>query len=131
MALWSFCKRFVFYWFPPLLWMVFIFTLSSQKSISATHVYVYDFLIFKTLHMIEYAVLYLLLYRAFHNISIPKNHQYAFSALIAVVFSLTDEFHQLFVSTRTGQIRDVFIDIVGMLIMYYIIRKVRFIHQLL
>jgi VanZ family protein len=54
---------------------------------------------------------------------------YAF--FIAIGYSLTDELHQLFIPTRQGRLRDILIDIVGMIIMYGIIRKVRLIQKLL
>ncbi|UYJ41604.1 MAG: VanZ family protein [Lachnospiraceae bacterium] len=36
-----------------------------------------------------------------------------FSWMIAVLYACTDEYHQLFVPGRSGQLRDVMIDAVG------------------
>ena len=121
-----------FYWFPPLAWMGVIFFMSSQKSITITKNVITDFVTFKTLHMIEYAFLFFLLYRAFQSVKYIQKSICGLCALaLAIFYSATDEFHQLFVRTRQGRLRDVLIDIVGMLVMYVIIRKVRVIQKLL
>ncbi|MEK9178908.1 MAG: hypothetical protein AAB893_00365, partial [Patescibacteria group bacterium] len=45
---------------PLLLWMLIIFYFSSQPRIPITTNYAVSFAIFKTLHLIEYALLYFL-----------------------------------------------------------------------
>jgi len=122
----------LFYWLPPLIWMGVIFYMSSQRSITMTKNVTTDFVTFKTLHMIEYAFLFFLFYRAFQSIKLMKKNicgLYAF--FMAMFYSLTDEFHQLYIPTRNGRLRDVLFDIAGMLVMYGIIRKVRVIQKLL
>jgi VanZ family protein len=121
-----------FYWLPPITWMGIIFYMSSQKSITITTNIVTDFITFKTLHMIEYAFLFFLFYRAFQSLKYIKNNNggiYAFC--IAIFYSLTDEFHQLYIPTRQGRLRDILFDVVGMLVMYTVIKRVRLIQKLL
>ena len=122
----------LYYWLPPLVWMGIIFYMSSQKSIVITTNKTTDFVTFKTLHIIEYAFLFFLLYRAFQSI---KHLQGPFCGIFAffitIFYSISDELHQLSIPTRQGRLRDVFIDIVGMIIMYVIINKVRLIKKLL
>jgi len=113
----------LFYWVPPFLWMLFIFSLSSNQSVSVTHTYLYDFLIFKTLHMIEYAILFFLVFRAFHSLRYSTELSSLLSVLWSVIFATTDEAHQLFVATRQGRIRDIFIDLAGIIIMYIVVKK--------
>ncbi len=122
-------KQFVYFlkfWLPALLWMSFIFSLSSHPKVSISHVYAYDFIIFKTLHMIEYAILYFLLFRAFYSI---KNKGFSFTLklivpiFISFIYSISDEFHQLFVPTRSGQWRDTGIDLLGIVLMYTLVKK--------
>lgn len=121
-----------YYWIPPFVWMGIIFFMSSQKSISITSNVVADFITFKTLHIIEYAFLFFLFYRAFHSLKyIQKNSAEIYAFSIAIFYSLTDELHQLFILTRQGRYRDILFDIVGMLIMYGIIKKVRLFQKLL
>lgn len=113
----------LFYWLPPLLWMGFIFFLSSQHKVSFTRSYTPDFIIFKTLHMIEYAALFFLLFRAFHSIRKELYFSYMTAMAIAILYAASDEIHQLFVASRTGTIRDIFIDAGGIIIMYIVVRR--------
>jgi VanZ family protein len=117
--------RFLYYWLPPLVIMIIIFVLSSRQKIAVTHEYLSDFIIFKTLHMIEYAILYFFLFRAFYkedfrNMSIKKKFFYPF--IIAVIYAASDEIHQTFIDTRQGRLRDVIIDTTGITIMYIYIK---------
>lgn len=124
--------NFIYYWLPPALWMGMIFYMSSQKSITVTSNVVVDFVTFKTLHIIEYAFLFLLLYRAFHSILYLQKLFVGISTLsIAMLYSITDELHQLSIPTRSGRLRDILFDLAGMLIMYGVIRKVRLAQKLL
>jgi len=108
------------------MWMGFIFSLSSQSKISVTQTFVYDFMIFKTLHMIEYAFLYLLFFRAFNSIK-NKNFPYVLKLvlpiIISFVYSISDEFHQLYVPTRSGQWKDTGIDLLGIILMYTFVKR--------
>jgi VanZ family protein len=117
---------FLNYWLPVLIWMGFIFSLSSQSKVSVTQTFVYDFMIFKTLHMIEYAILYFLLFRGFYSIK-NKNFslvlKFILPMIIGFLYSLSDELHQLYVPTRSGQWRDTGIDLLGIVLMYTFIKK--------
>jgi len=122
------------YWFPVLLWMSFIFwmstgTFSAQNtsliiepllrflvpSISPETMRMVHGAIRKLGHGIEYFILGILLFRAFRNGSTETRvWRWAFSSLlVAVLYAASDEFHQSFVSTRTASLFDVGIDTVG------------------
>lgn len=119
-------KRLFYYWLPVLIWMIFIFSLSSQSKIAIGRTYWQDVIIKKTLHMVEYAVLYFLLFRAFFTSklkSLTKKDRYVFPFLISVLYAVLDEIHQTYVPTREGVIRDVAIDTVGMALMYLYLRN--------
>lgn len=76
----------------------------------------------KGLHISEYSILALLLYNALRLSKAKK--VYLLSFLISLLYSLSDEFHQLFTS-RTSSIIDVLIDsigIIGALLLIYIIK---------
>lgn len=119
-------SRFFFYYLPPFLWMLFIFALSSRTSIGVTHELVYDFIIFKTLHMIQYGILFFLLYRALHQgSSMNKQHALKLAFILAVIYGASDELHQQFVPTREGRLRDVLIDTVGISVVYWNLRNVK------
>lgn len=115
--------RFIKYWLPPLLWMAIIFILSSRQRVAVSESYTISFLIFKSLHIIEYAFLYFLLFRALYpykGITLKKKYIYAF--IIAALYAASDELHQTFVPTREGKVRDVIIDWIGITLMYSYIK---------
>ncbi len=112
-------SKFLRYWGPPLLWMVVIFFLSSRESTQVSDIYTWNFIFFKSLHIIEYAILYFLLFRAVLQEN-PKNQKKArlIALLITFLYAVSDEVHQTFVPTREGRLRDVGIDTIGMSLMY-------------
>lgn len=70
-----------------------------------------QFLIRKAAHMSEYALLAILLFM-FAKESRFQN-SFVFALLFSMFYACTDEFHQLFVSGRSGQWQDVLIDTSG------------------
>ncbi len=122
----------VYYWLPPIVWMACIFYMSSQEKVAISNQVIVEFVTFKTLHMVEYALLFFLFYRAFNSIKTIKQPIVLFLTLgTSLIYSASDEFHQLFTPTRQGKVRDILFDFVGMLIMYTIIRNVRYLKKLL
>jgi len=98
----------------PLVWMGIIFWFSSLQKASTSGNYILSFIFFKTLHIIEYGVLFLLWRFALYN---TKNGIWL-AAVISVLYGISDELHQSFVPTREGRIRDVFIDTLGIIIFW-------------
>lgn len=112
------------YWLPPLAWMAIIFYLSSQPRFTATGEPLEDFLIFKILHMCEYGLLAGLLFNALYNTF--THHVMSairLAGIISITYAASDELHQMYVPTRSGTVRDVLIDTVGILIVLYVIFK--------
>src|SRR3990170_4609120 len=56
--------RFVRYWLPMIGWMAVIFFLSGRSSVQVADEPLLNFIFFKTLHVIEYSILYILTLRA-------------------------------------------------------------------
>jgi VanZ family protein len=130
-------RPFLKYWLPVLIWMTVIFTASSDSHsyehssrliapflhwlfprISANAVDWVVFIARKCAHVAEYAVLALLLWRALRRPQKdrprPWNWREAGMALLIVaIYAATDEFHQIFVPTRTPAVHDVVIDTLG------------------
>jgi len=107
-------KKILTHWLPPILWMSFIFSLSSRQRIGLSEEYIINFTIFKSLHVIEYAVLYFLFLRAFlTSLSKNKHRAFIYAAVASLMFAMSDEFHQLYVPTREGSFRDIGIDSIG------------------
>jgi VanZ family protein len=107
------CTKFI----PVFLWMTLIFYMSSIPDLPSNKVFILDFILKKTAHIIEYTILFLLWFRALGN----KNPLHAL--MFSIGYAFTDEIHQLFVPGRTGRLRDVGIDSIGMIISALLIVK--------
>lgn len=90
---------------PLLVWMYFIFYLSSGQTTAITGTSTERFVILKSFHLIEYAILFICFKFAGYS-----NKQ---SIIFSYIYALTDEFHQSFVPGRSALIRDTFIDLLG------------------
>lgn len=111
------------YWVPVLLIMGVIFFLSSRPHFGITGTFFFDFAIFKILHMMGYAVFYFFIFRALYQTSPhPSRKLLAYAAVFAVLYAISDEIHQQFVPTREGRLRDVFIDLTGIVIVWAFIK---------
>jgi len=91
----------------PVLWL---FPHASEATLALIH-----FLVRKAGHLTEYAILALLAARAFRTSShqLLRTRWFWISLLLVVAYSLSDEFHQSFVPSRTASIYDCMIDSVG------------------
>lgn len=122
-------------WLPSVLWMGFIFFLSHQEAGSSSQLSsgitktlynvinsvlpwldlelaFFHFLVRKGAHFNAYLILGLLLAKAMK----PDDRKAYFSVLLLCIFyAMSDEFHQTFVSGRSGEVRDVLIDSTGSL----------------
>ena len=87
-----------------------------------------NFLVRKLAHLTEYAVFAQLVYVSLLGVAqLEWKPRAAFwSAVVAGTYSLTDEFHQLFVPNRTASLVDCAIDttgaVLGLLLVYLLIR---------
>lgn len=137
-------------------WMIVMFLFSSQPAVESTEVSVsvsyrivkvadgvfrlgmdegelqkfaegLDHPVRKAAHMTEYAILGLLSFAFYGGFGVCGKKWYLAALLTALVYAATDEFHQLFVPGRSGQLKDVCIDTAGAalgLIILYFIRKI-------
>ena len=73
------------------------------------------FFVRKLAHASEYAVLALLLYRAFVHTALKSRTilSAGLVLLLCAAYAASDEFHQSFVPSRNASLRDVMIDICG------------------
>lgn len=129
------------YWGLLILWLLTIFYFSNQPGHASTHVsnhvtgFMFHrlsglliFIVRKTAHISEFLILTLLSYNVFRLYSVSLNRTYIFTFLFSILCAALDEFHQLFVAGRECLIRDVFIDLIGIIIailIIIIIKKVR------
>lgn len=106
--------RIILFWFPVILWMGLIFFLSSFNKLQASPIAWKDFVIRKLAHLTEYFILYCLLFRALKNTGNLKGWKLLITCLvITFLYAITDEYHQTFVSGRSGKSTDVGFDVLG------------------
>ncbi|MCX6070851.1 MAG: VanZ family protein [Chloroflexi bacterium] len=107
-----FAFRSLFRWAPAVVMMGLIFIASSTPASQIPYFGAIDLLVKKGGHAIGYALLGLSYFFALPGrLSIP--YRAVMALLMAVLFSLSDEFHQSFVEGRTSTVRDVLIDTGG------------------
>jgi VanZ family protein len=127
-------NRYIKYWVPVLLWMIFIFwmsmgTFSSQHtalivepilrfltpSISREMTIMIHKALRKSGHVTEYLVFGYLLFRAFRGGSkeLRIRRWVLSSFIVLVLYAASDEFHQSFVSGRTASVYDFGIDVLA------------------
>lgn len=117
------------------LWMSFIFYMSNQPAtISSaqsgdvinlinnipiignimeylTSIGIGEFIVRKSAHMFSYCILSILLFMSVYENDIKKSIIIAF--LGTFLYACSDEFHQLFITGRSGEFRDVMVDSIG------------------
>jgi VanZ family protein len=119
---------------PVFLWVAVIFFLSSDSgSMTQTSRFIRPLVLFffpdiseaslqiihaavrKSAHVIEYAVLALLVLRAVwtSQIEVLRRYRFVIPLIFVVVIASIDEFNQSFSSARTGTFQDVIFDAAG------------------
>jgi VanZ family protein len=97
-------------WLPPVVYMAVIFYLSSQPDpLPEVTARVWD----KILHAVEYAGLAALLGRALLGEGLRPLTAFGAAMLLAAAYGATDEYHQLWVPLRTGDLQDWMVDVIG------------------
>ena len=121
-------KKLVLAWTLLILWMLFIFIMSSFNGVMSSNqsesiaVLIYNlfdisdtekvsFIVRKCAHVSEFFILGILVINLVSKYNVK--HIYFISFIICVLYSSSDEFHQLFVPGRSGEARDVLIDTLG------------------
>ena len=111
--------KFIKYHLPLILFLVFIFVMSSLpgESISDISFEVSD----KILHAGAYFVLYFLFHHSLskqEKFQFIKENAFLFAFLFTVLYAASDEFHQMYNPTRNADVYDLVADAVGGLIAY-------------
>lgn len=105
-------RRRIVVWGPVVLWMGVIFFLSGQSRLPKFPLAVPDTFGEVAGHLLEYAVLAVLVHRAL-RLAGRVRHPAVWAFVISVLYGITDEFHQTFVPGRDGNPVDVVVDGVG------------------
>ncbi len=98
------------------LWAALIFTFSSMSQIKVSQFILWDFIAKKSAHVIEYAILFVLIFRA-------TKGKWSLSYFLLILYAVSDEFHQKFVPGRSSSPLDIGFDATGANIASYIIWK--------
>ena len=107
----------------PLIYMAAIWLLSSKPADHYVEFRFADALIKESLHLIEFAILYLLLALALlTNGKLNKKTNMAV-AVFAGFYGVLDEIHQYFVPYRSATIIDVIKDITGVFVCYLFVYR--------
>jgi VanZ family protein len=101
------------FWLPVILWAGVIFTFSAFTTVKTSEIYWQDFIVKKLAHIAEYAIFAVLFYRALVNSGAEKKKAGYLAIVSALVYGITDEFHQSFTPGREPMVRDVIIDTIG------------------
>ena len=105
------------YWLPPVLWMGLIFIVSAQPTLPRHPDDLFDTILKKAAHMMEYGTLALLLWRALsRGRGALSRSALVTTFVVSVLYAASDEYHQTFVPGRNGTPVDVGIDAVGALV---------------
>ena len=125
----------------PLLWMAVIFMLSQQPaSVSSGQSGVFveqlrhitpnvdqqllTFLVRKGAHIFAYFVLGILTFNALWWVDLSKfkfNRPATLSIIVCALYAASDEFHELFIIGRSGELRDIIIDSCAAMVGVFII----------
>ncbi len=128
-------------WILVIFWMGLIFYFSSFNGIESTEqsqgflsrtirdsdnkndlILKLDPIIRKCAHCIIYSVLSILVYLLLKEYNLDVKKLILFTFLICILYSISDEVHQLFVSGRSAEVRDVIIDGIGITIGILVLR---------
>ncbi len=105
--------RVLWLWLPVILWCSAIFYLSNVPDLHITRDW-WDYPLRKVAHMVEFAILALLLVRALSgSTSWPRKRVFWAAFFFSVLYAWSDEFHQSFVPGRVMSMKDVLIDTIG------------------
>lgn len=104
---------------PALFWMFVIWRLSAMPIIQGDHRDWLDFILKKSAHVTEYAILYALL-----RFGLEKTRFHKLPLFIALIYAFLDETHQLFVPGRGGTLRDaILFDTLGAFLSFRYFRR--------
>ena len=110
-------------WAPAIVWAALIFVFSAQPNLRFAQDETIDFVVRKLGHMGVFGILALLLWRGARATSLDR--PWAWALVLAVIYAVTDELHQVVVAGRHASVVDVGVDAVGVLIGLAALRLVR------
>lgn len=109
----------------PIAYMIFVFILSSLPSNAVVELpdSTIDAFIKESLHLVEFAILYVLLVLAVFTSGRFPFKWNVVCAVFAILYGLSDEIHQSFVPYRSATLIDFIKDTIGVLVAFYFVRR--------
>ena len=104
------------HWLPAIIWMAVIFYFSSLPNLQSGLPTAWDMILRKAAHIFEYLVLTLLIWLGLRPTKLFRFNKLQIVFILAWLYALSDEWHQSFVPTRDGNLFDVGIDSIGIVI---------------
>ena len=101
-------------WLPVVLWCLLIFYFSSIPNLKTSQNPFWDEIFRSFAHFLMYGVLFVLFFRAL-NFRVKKQ-EFWVPLILAWLYGLSDEAHQLFVPTRSFQVKDLLVDFSGVIL---------------
>nr|WP_238492539.1 VanZ family protein [Desulfotruncus alcoholivorax] len=100
----------MFYWFPAIVWMAFIYYLSGRtgEELGSMFPFIKDF---NPGHILAYFILAWLVLWPLRLNKFPRPYLATF--LLCLFYGISDEIHQYFVPTRTPDVHDLLRDLLG------------------
>jgi VanZ family protein len=93
-----------------------VFSFSAIPTAHVSEIHWKDFIVKKSAHITEYAILTVFLYRALLGSGVVKNKSFIYALILCVLYAASDEFHQSFTPGREPTLRDVGFDTIGSLL---------------
>ena len=106
-------KEWLWRWGPAVVIMTVIFIASSTPGSDLPEFGPWELTIKKGGHMLGYALLAIAYVRTLKKSRPAISERFLLAAFLAVLYAITDEFHQRFTPGRTSSVRDVLIDTLG------------------
>lgn len=131
----KYCKKRILFALLVIVWMVTIFCFSNENGETSQGTSdiitnaiininegleknreIISFCVRKLAHFSIYFVGGILLFEFYNTFEVADKRVFGMSALTGISYACFDEFHQLFISGRSGQFRDVCIDSTGIIV---------------
>lgn len=116
-------KRILNLWLPTIIWGLVIFFFSAFPTEKTSEIFWQDFILKKLAHIVEYGIFAILIYRSYKESGIEKSKAGIYAVLSALIYGVSDEFHQSFTPGREPAFRDVIFDTIGAFLSIYSLRN--------